>query len=230
MEMTQTPPEEKSAASSAWLGYVAPMAVFLILTFLEGQFPKSWYVGVYAAKAVLVTGTLIAFRSVWRDIRFEARVLLPALFVGLLVFAEWVLLDPHTPQLSFLGKRAEFNPFAAIPDPMQRGLFLFVRFYGLALMVPVMEELFWRSFLLRYITAPDFEKLPMGTYSWGAFAAVAVLFGAAHPEWLVAILCACAYALLLRQTKSLFACIVAHATTNLALGIYVLLTQQWRYW
>ena len=51
-----------------------------------------------------------------------------------------------------------------------------------------------------------------------------------HPEWLAAIICAVAYGLLLKQTKSLFACIVAHATTNLALGIYILLFQKWHYW
>lgn len=220
----------QTQTTPSWPGYVVPMALFILLTALEGMAPKPWYVWLYAAKAVVVTGALVLFRSVWKDIRFEARVLLPALVVGLLVFVVWIVVDPLTPALSFLGKRAEFNPFTAISDPAQRGLFLAVRFYGLALMVPIMEELFWRSFLLRYITAPDYETVPLGTYSPTAFAAVAGLFALAHPEWLAALICACAYALLLRATRSLFACIVAHAVTNLALGIYVLITHQWRFW
>jgi CAAX prenyl protease-like protein len=205
------------------------MAVFLALTALEGYAPKQ-YVWLYMAKVVLVTATLIACRAAWKDIRFEGRVLLPALLVGLAVFAEWILVDPFTPRFAFMGRRAEFNPFAAIGDPGLRGLFLAFRFFGLAVMVPVMEELFWRSFLLRYITKPDWESLPVGAFSWTAFAVVAAGFGLAHPEWVAAILCAVAYGLLLRQTRSLFACVVAHSVTNLALGIYVLTTQQWRFW
>jgi CAAX prenyl protease-like protein len=205
------------------------MAVFLALTALEGSAPKQ-YVWIYMAKVVLVTATLIACRAAWKDIRFERRVLLPAILVGLAVFAEWIAVDSFTPRFAVLGRRAEFNPFAAIGDPGLRGLFLAFRFFGLAVMVPVMEELFWRSFLLRYITRPDWESLPVGAFSWTAFALVAAGFGLAHPEWMAAVLCAIAYGLLLRQTRSLFACIVAHAVTNLALGMYVLTTQNWRFW
>jgi CAAX prenyl protease-like protein len=97
-------------------------------------------------------------------------------------------------------------------------------------MDPVMEEIFWRSFGLRYATTPEFTSLPIGSFSWQGFAIVAALFGAAHPEWLVAVLCAAAYALLLRYTRSLFACVIAHAVTNLSLGLYVLTTGHWRFW
>lgn len=205
------------------------MAVFMAMTALEPKFPAH-YVWLYIAKVCVVTGVLVAFRAVWQDIRFEARVLLPAVLIGLAVFVEWVLLDKITPPLPFLGRRTGFNPFTAIAEPGPRGLFLAFRFFGLVLLVPVMEELFWRSFLLRYLTKEDFTPLPMGTFSASAFGIVAVAFGAAHPEWLAAIVCAIAYGLLLRQTRSLFACIVAHAVTNLALGVYVLAAHQWHYW
>ncbi len=229
MTVTPSKTESEHAASTSWLGYVAPMAVFMALTTLEGSAPK-WYVWLYIAKVCVVTGTLIAFRSVWKDIRFEPRVLVPAALVGVAVFLEWILLDPITPPLRFLGSRVGFNPFTAIPNPGLRGLFLGFRFFGLALMVPVMEELFWRSFLLRYLTNEKFTTVPIGTFSGMAFAIVAVAFGLAHPEWLAAIVCAIAYGLLLRQTRSLFACMIAHATTNLALGLYVILIHQWHYW
>lgn len=214
---------------TAWAGYVAPMAVFMLLTLAEGSLSVS-AVSLYFVKAALVTVALIAFRRPLHDIRFEPRVLPPAVLVGLLVFVEWIVVDPLTPHFGFLGHRTATNPFAAIPDPLKRTLFLAVRFYGLVLMVPVMEEIFWRSFLLRWITKPEFEELPVGAFNATAFAMVAVAFGLAHQEWLAAIICACAYALLLHRTKSLFACVVAHGVTNLTLGIFILVTGQWHYW
>jgi len=230
LEGNETKGTETPVESRAWIGYVVPMAAFMILTAVEGSMPKQ-YVWLYIAKAILVTVLLIVGRTTWkRDVQWSLSMLLIGAVVGLVCFAGWVTIDPLTPHFKILGNRTEYNPFKEIADPSVRMLFLAVRFYGLALMVPVMEELFWRSFLLRWITDQDFEKLPVGTFSWGAFAIVAAGFGLAHPEWLVAILFACAMALLLRQTKSLFACIVAHGVTNLALGIFVMVTGNWKYW
>lgn len=225
--------EEAVTPPRLWVAYVLPMALFIGLTALEGQFPAH-YIAFYIVKILLVAGAMAACRTAWKDIRFDARVLPIAVIVGLAVFAEWVLLDnwltAHKIPWMHFGSRTEFNPFEKIGEPGIRGLFLAFRFFGLVVLVPVMEELFWRSFLLRYITEPDFQRLPVGTFSWGAFALVAVGFGLAHPEWLVAVICAAAYGLLLRQTKSLFACVVAHGVTNLALGLYVIFFHAWRFW
>ena len=209
----------------AWIGYVAPMALFMVLSMFEGD--PGRYVWIYILKVVVVSLSLIVFRKTLRDYRFEWRVLLPAILVGLFVFVEWIWISPHTPQLPF-GKRVAFDPLA-LSEP-QRALFLSFRLFGLAVMVPVMEELFWRSFLIRYITTEKFQSIPPYAFSWGAFAAVTGAFALAHPEWLAAIICAVAYGLLLRQSKSLFACCLAHAVTNLTLGLYVLTTHNWLYW
>lgn len=213
-----------------WLAYVLPMAAFMVLTTVENSASKANYIWLYLAKVVIVTATLLWFKRPLKDISPRANVLLPAILVGLAVFVEWVLLDKWIPY-PHLGHRTSLDPFGAIDSPVLRSLFLVARFYGLVVMVPVMEELFWRSFLLRYATDDsDFTRIPLGTFSWKAFSLVAVGFSLVHTEWLVAFICACAYTLLLRQTKSIFACIVAHSTTNLALGIYVILTHDWVYW
>ena len=220
----------EQTSSRAWIGYVVPMALFMAITYFEASLAAQ-YVPVYILKVVLVTAALLYFRPVWKeDIRADARVLLPAIVVGMLVFAAWILIDPITPEIAMLGKRTEFNPFVKIPDANLRTLFLAFRFFGLVVMVPIMEELFWRSFLLRFITKEEFRSVPIGTYSIAGFGIVAAAFGFAHPEWLAAILCAAAYAGLLSYTKSIFACIIAHAVTNLALGIYVLSTGHWKFW
>lgn len=222
--------ESQPTSYPLWLAYVLPMVAFMVLTTVESSASKANYVWLYLAKVVIVTATLLWFKRPLKDISPKANVLLPAILVGLAVFVEWVLLDKWIPY-PHLGHRTGLDPFAAIDSPILRSLFLVARFYGLVAMVPVMEELFWRSFLLRYATNDsDFTRIPLGTFSWTAFLLVAVGFSLVHTEWLVAFICACAYALLLRQTKSIFACIVAHGTTNLALGVYVILTHDWVYW
>jgi len=220
--------DHKSKQAQAWLPYVVPMALFIALSMWESK-ANGAYVWLYTVKIMLVTAVLIFFRSTWRDIQPDARVIGPAVLVGLVVWAEWILLDKWIP-VPRISARVAFDPYASIADATMRLFFLFVRFYGLVILVPVMEELFWRSFLLRYLTRHDWVVLPIGAFSWSAFWIVAAGFALMHPEWLVAFICAVAYGLLLYTTRSLFACVVAHAVTNLGLGIYVLATKEWTYW
>ncbi len=211
-----------------WLPYVAPIAVFLALTALEGKLPDQ-YIWVYLAKVVATSLVLFACRSTWKDIRFESKWIPAGIVVGLVVFFVWIGIEKTLPYPHF-GERTAYNPFQSIASAGNRTLFLVARFYGLVLLVPVMEELFWRSFLLRFASNQDFESLPIGTFTWTGFFIVAGLFGFSHPEWLVAIIAAVAYGLLLRQTKSIFACVIAHLVTNLVLGVYVITRHDWRFW
>jgi CAAX prenyl protease-like protein len=223
--------ESQARDQAPLIGYVLPTALFLVLTTIEGMMPN-WYVALYVAKAVLVTGCLYFYRATLRDYRPDWRGAGAGVLVGLLIAAVWIPLDRLTPYHLTLGGRAAYNPFTAISNSSVRAVFLAVRFYGLVVMVPVMEELFWRSFLLRYVSAPDgdFHKLPQGTFTWGAFALVAVCFAAAHPEWLSALVCAVAYGLLLKRTRNLTSTLIAHAITNLLLGLQIVMTHNWKYW
>jgi CAAX prenyl protease-like protein len=104
------------------------------------------------------------------------------------------------------------------------------RLFGAALVVPVMEELFWRSFLIRYIVNSDFTKVPVGLFSWGSFAITVVLFGLEHHYLIAGMMAGIAYNLLLYRSRSLAHCILAHGVTNLVLGWYVLQTGAWHFW
>jgi CAAX prenyl protease-like protein len=211
------------------LRYVAPFGVFGALTAVEGWAPRHLYPALYVFKILAVTVTLLAAGRSLRDIQPSWRVVLPALLLGLAVFVEWVAIDsafayPH------IGSRIEFNPLTEIHGRAGRLAFLVARFYGLVLLVPVMEELFLRSFVLRSAMDPDFESVPIGDMNFWAFAIVAAFGGMVHPEWVVAIIANVAYTLLLYRTRSLFATVVAHATTNCALGVYILAAGSWKYW
>jgi len=208
--------------------YWVPMILFGALTMLESYVPVSFYPVAYIVKAIAVTASLLILRRPLADIHVNAGVILPSVVIGLVVCVLWVAIDRAVPY-PHLGTRVAFDP-----TPLQASgwwaPFLVTRFFGLALMVPVMEEVFWRSFLLRYLTKSDFRSLPIGTFSASALGIMVAASALAHPEWLVAVIASLAYALWLRQSRSLFGIIVAHATTNATLGGYVLYTGSWQYW
>ncbi len=217
----------------SWLPYVAPMATFLLLTNLESCLPPAWYPLAYAGKVAIVTAVVLACRSTSRDLRPRpsAGSLALAVGLGLAVTGAWVGLDGLYPTTDSLGKRAGFDP-GSIGSAAGRLGFIAVRMYGLVLLVPLFEELFWRSFAIRYIVDPDdFTRVPIGRVTPTAAVATAVVFAMAHPvEWLPAVLTGLAWAWLVYRTKSVSACVISHVTANLALGVYVLTSHDWKFW
>jgi len=226
--MSEAPGARPPASDTIPIDYWLPMVLFGALTLAESYLDPAWFPIAYIVKAVPVTAALVRLRRPYADLKYDRRVILPSVAIGLLVFALWVWIDKVVPYPHF-GSRSAFDP-----TPLQGSAwwpaFLAVRLYGLALMVPVMEEIFWRSFLLRYLTRTDFESLPVGTFSAFALLVMLAASAVAHPEWLVAVLASLAYAVWLRRSRSLFGAILAHSTTNAALGAYVLRTGEWQYW
>ncbi|WP_309719122.1 CAAX prenyl protease-related protein [Armatimonas sp.] len=214
------------------LPYAAPMVLFLVLTALEGYLPLALYPLIYGVKALLVLIALLVCARAWKsELRWDTKAMALGMVLGLLGLGLWLGLDALQPAGWSIGTRTAYNPFQEISTPALRYSFITVRFIGLVLLVPVMEEVFWRSFLLRFATDQDkWKELPLGQFSLAAFGIVAGLFAVAHPEWLAAIGYAALMAGLLRHTKSLLACVVAHGVTNAALGVFVLLTGNWKYW
>jgi len=96
--------------------------------------------------------------------------------------------------------------------------------------VPVMEELFWRSFMLRWLAHPEFTGVSPARAGLRALLISSVMFGAEHTLWLAGIVAGLAYGALYMQSKNLWAPVVAHATTNGMLGLWVLHTGQWSFW
>jgi len=105
-----------------------------------------------------------------------------------------------------------------------------MRLLGAAVVAPVMEELFWRSFLMRYLTNRDFRSVPMGSLTRYSFLAVAVLFALEHHRIVEGVVAGLLYGLLVVRQKKLVGAILAHGITNLGLGIYVIATGRWMFW
>ena len=213
-----------------WLPYAAPMLLFLLLTSLESKLP---YPIAYPIKIALVTALLVFFRKSYPEARPGGGGWAAATALGVILCLMWVTVTPHTPSFpAFLGgKRIGFNPGAAFATSAGLIAFLAVRFFGLVVIVPLMEELFYRSFLLRFATDPDdFQKVPFGKFSAAALLITVGMSALSHPEWLAGAIFGLAMAGLLWWTKNVFACILSHAVTNLLLGVYILHTGQWQYW
>jgi uncharacterized protein len=154
--------------------------------------------------------------------------------VGILVFVIWI-----GPDLLFhyrhhwLFENAITGHAVSSLQPALRAnvLFLAIRVLSSVALVPVLEELFWRGWLMRWWIDRDFLTVRIGTYQATAFWVVAVLFASEHgPYWEVGLIAGVVYNLWLIHTGNLADCILAHAVTNGTLAAYVLAASQWQYW
>lgn len=217
--------------------YVLPFVLYLGLIQLPAAYPAT-YAWSYPAVVLAVGVATIALLWGRGLLRPPPRVL-PGVLVGLVGIALWIglcsldleqQLAVYLPALLRPGPRPGFDPFTTLPEPAERWVFLSARFAGLVLLIPVVEELFWRGFLLRWLISPDWEKQPLGQFTWPSFAGVTLLFTLVHPEWLAAAVYAALLNCLMYWKRDLWNCVVAHGVSNLVLFVYVLATGTWKLW
>jgi CAAX prenyl protease-like protein len=226
-------PTDAPALSRAALARCIPFAVFMAFLALRGFVPASFGLDlrwVYGAQTLIVAGLLAWY---WRGYGELARQNLPdaretgwAVVVGIVVFALWVNLD--APLLQIGEPTASFVPLDAAGQPVWALIAL--RLAGAALVVPVMEELFWRSFLMRWIEHPGFERVDPQRVGLKAIVVSTFVFTLAHTLWLAAAIAGLAYAWLYRRSGKLWTAVLAHAVTNAMLGIWVISTGRWEFW
>ncbi|MEI6493722.1 MAG: CAAX prenyl protease-related protein [Verrucomicrobiota bacterium] len=228
----------QESKKSPLAAYVVPFALFLgglalveAVRFLGGASggpllakPEYW---VYPLQTLICGAALVFF---WKQYDFgKGGGWFAALATGLLALGLWLLPQvlPEVPP-----RTKGFDPTFFSGSPLVYSLTVAARFARLVIIVPLIEEIFWRGFLMRYLIREDFLNIPLGTYSRLSFFGVAGLFMLVHsmPDWPAAFLTGLLFNGLLVRTKSLGACVVAHAVTNLGLGIYIMATHQWGFW
>jgi len=229
--------------------FIAPLFMFMLFLSVESYFPDQHYV-LYPIKISLVAA-LIAWY--WR--RLPA--LTPAapilsVAVGIVGVVLWIGLDPWAMRLNALLEelfnRAVFsvgldswrmpvdgvspmgrNPFQLYPVFYAWWLFAF-RLAGITLVVPVMEELFWRGFLMRWLIKEDFTSVPLGTYQPFSFWITTVCFATVHgAQWPLGVVVGVLYGVWFVRTKSLGSIMLAHGVTNLLLALYCLIANDWHF-
>ena len=200
---------------SFWL--IAPFATWMVLmTVLPAT---TW---AYAIRTVVVEFLLLCAccpkgsrSSLFKSGKDSASPLwfspLWGIVVGLAVFAIWILPE----QLDW----AWYRRFCIIGEGGTQAVaeasavMIAIRLIGSAFVISVAEELFFRKWLIGF----------------AGFWPMVALFAVEHDRWLVAAICGIAYGWLYMR-RGLGAAIVAHATTNLVLGLWVLKTGQWQFW
>lgn len=206
-----------------WSPYVLPFGLFALLTY--GLPLAGLAAGAAYGFKILVTSAALVFY--WSRVRDEFRKghIGLSLVSGVVVYGLWVLLEGFYPPIG----TSSFDPHREAEGAAWVFL-IATRLAGSVLVVPIMEELFWRSFALRVAIDSDFKSIPLGRFSWFSFLLVSAAFGFEHHQWLPGILAGMVYAGVLYRTGNLFVPTLAHAVTNLILGIHVIVTDQWFYW
>jgi uncharacterized protein len=215
------------------LARILPFAVYIAFLVLESTLPRdSASFDVRWLYPVKVTCVTIAMALLWRhysELRAPAKPGAAAWALstaaGIVVFVVWIMLDQPW---AVLGSAGGWNPSDS-RGGINWGM-ASVRLLGAAAVVPIMEEVFWRSLVLRWIRNPDFTSVAPAHAGAMALIVSSVLFGFEHREWLAGILAGLAYAGTYMRTGNLWCAVVAHAVTNLLLGVWVLHTGQWQFW
>ncbi len=205
-----------------YLPYLVPFFVFLVLTYGGAWLPGGSYI-YYPIKTLAVAAALWYYRKAYTEIHPHFSWL--AIAVGIVTFGLWVAPEGLYPHIG----SSEFNPYD-VDAAWQAYILIAFRLAGAVIVVPIFEELFWRSFAARWLIKEDFTNVPIGAFTWFSCCAVILAFGFEHHRWLVGLVAGVLYHALLYYKKDIFECILAHAVTNLLLGIYVLVTQQWSFW
>lgn len=218
--------------SPATISYIAPFVAFLGFLALHQAVALPDLVEQILCLAGVSLVLLLVSRRV---IDFRVRNAGGTVLIGLAVFAIWIAPDRLIP-----GYRDYWLFSNGITGHAKAGIsvasrasasVLWLRAIRASVLVPILEELFWRAWMLRWLIRPDFENVPLGTYSRNAFWIVAVLFAAEHgPYWEVGLICGVIYNWWMIRTKSLGDLILAHAVTNGVLSAYVVFADKWEYW
>ena len=214
------------------VAYVVPFLVFLCLVEIQKFTSLSASIE-YPLRLVILSAVLLVFSRHVIDLRSTRR--LETVIVGVAVFVIWIAPDTLIP-----GYREHWifqNPLTgwlvnSVPESMLASpLVLWSRIVRAVVLVPIIEELFWRAWLMRWLISTKFEAVPLGAFNVTAFGVTALLFASEHgPFWDVGLIAGIVYNWWMVRTRSLGDCILAHAVTNACLCGYVVATRHWEYW
>ncbi len=244
--------------ASAMAAHTVPLIVFVLFTSLPGWFrienaelpwyrqgPEHW---IYPVQTLVCLGLLLFWRHhyvirPWRGLGL-------AILLGVAGIAVWIA--PGYIHFLYRGQMTAwpgwwewlgwsdryegFDPGLLMDHPAGQVASVMMRLVRMVFIVPFVEELFWRGFLMRYVVAEkrgiDWRLIPFGTHHWMSFWVTTLGVTLIHhtADWPAAFVWGALMYWLAVRTRSLGSCLVMHAVGNLILGIYVLQTQQWGFW
>ena len=149
-----------------------------------------------------------------------------AVGIGVLVYVLWIgisaLTEPYASEQAPEALYEIAGPLAAV--------WIIGRVLGSVLVVPIVEELAFRGFLLRRIIGSDFDRVSYEQWSWLAVLGSSLLFAAFHQQWIGGFVAGVLYAYAQQRRGLLSDAILAHAVTNALIAAQVLLAGHWSLW
>lgn len=233
------------------LAFILPFLAFLVISqfapstwdpeeLSPGQWaPATSYIVLVGVQVAVAIGLLTFFGKIYQQ-HFPFRFSFWSIIVGTVGVVAWILICELNIErqlfqavglTSLAETRPAFNPFESIEEMNSRALFLIMRFTLLALLVPIVEELFLRGWLIRWFQDPNWESLELKSIS-GWYLLVPSVYGVlTHPsEAVAAFVWFGMVTWLMKRTGHFWDCVIAHAVTNLLLGIYILQFSAWHLW
>jgi exosortase E/protease (VPEID-CTERM system) len=222
---------EDPAEANPTAAYVAPLIAFAGTALITTAFAAGPLDRLYLLRVLAAAGVLFFYwrRSAQRSALTLASFSWTGPVAGVAVLAFWLPLTAGGGKEAAEATAAFEQTLAAMPT-WAMVAWVGARLLGAVLVVPIVEELAFRGFLARRLVAPEFEQVdPRGVGPLPILIS-SFLFGLVHGAWLAGTLAGVAYALVQRHTGRLRDAMVAHATTNLLLAIYVLGRREWVLW
>lgn len=232
--------DTESTSRDAWISHVVPFVAWLFFMQALGD-PAGWKYAVRSGACLLLFLALKPWK--WHYPPLNWRHVPAAIGIGVVVFLFWI-----APETDFLSRFETFHrayltighqmPWELAP-PLERvryapetdgWVFVFTRLMGSAVVIAVIEEFFWRSWLTRWVEKEDFLQTDPGKISNRALVIAALLFATVHVRWIAGLFCGLLYGAYYRKTKDIWAVGIAHGVTNLLLGLYVLWSGKYEFW
>jgi exosortase E/protease (VPEID-CTERM system) len=202
--------------------YVLPLLAVLAAGELSQAMSGTFEV-FYPLRLVAGLSALFLYRRKLASLNWKCSALAP--IVGILVFVIWIL------AAWIISRPTSMPDQLAAMTPAARTLWVAIRLVTSILVVPVVEELAYRGYLMRRLAREDFESMPYDRVRWPAVLIAAVAFGLAHGAfWIPGVVAGLAFGFILVRRNSIGEAVVAHVTANLLVAISVLAFDQWQLW
>jgi exosortase E/protease (VPEID-CTERM system) len=203
--------------------YLLPLLVLIATGLLTALFTTGFDY-LYPVRVLTPLIPLWLFRSFYADLRWSWS--WTPIVLGFVVFILWVALEPPPDP-----ERVAVIPSAL--GAMPRGaaaLWLIARVFGSVIVVPIVEELAFRGYLLRRLIDSDFTTVSPKQFTMTSFVVSSVAFGMVHGHWFAGVLAGMIYAAAQYRRGKISDAIVAHVVTNALIAAYVLGFGEWNFW
>lgn len=206
------------------------------------HYPEQW---MYPVQALVCFGLLLKFWKYY-EFRGSAKWTFVGIAFGAVGIGLWLLPTTLYDHLGLTGeaegwrkwlglaaRREGFDPHV-FAHPLAFWASLTLRFFRAAVVVALVEEIFWRAFLMRFVGNPDgnYWKQPFGRASWMSYLVVTACFVMVHApvDRAGALVYGSLTYLLCVWSRSLSACVVMHATANFLMGCYIMAYGKYGLW